>query len=145
MDNEELNKSKHGNDFKKELLSQLVQLYKSGQLVNVQTGKKFSYDKNYSPQFLAPYLLETKNKKVAIFTTTSIRSDRLKITQWDSWGIKKIHDGNIICILVLPNDLTEKENKNYLVESKKITGGKYYSAINVILKLRDLNNFLLNI
>lgn len=145
MDNDELNKSKHGNDFKKELLTQLVQLYKTGQVISVQTGKKFSYDKNHSPQFLAPYLLKTNNKKVAIFTTTSIRSDRLKITQWDSWGIKKNHDDNIVCVLVLPNYLTEKENKNYLKETNKITGGKYYSAIDSILKLKDLNNFLKNI
>lgn len=136
------NKSKHGNDFKDELLSLLIQLKKSGQLLNIQIDKKFSYDNNFSSQFLAPYYLETKSNRIAIFTTTSVRSDRLKITQWDSWGIKKCLDKKIVCLLVIPSDLSDKENKNYIQENKKIASGKYYSAIDTILKLQDLNNYL---
>ena len=142
MESSDDNKSRHGSDFKDELLSELIRLKQAGLISNVQTNKKFSYGVGMLPQFLAPYFLEVKSKKIAIFTTTSIRSDRLKITQWDSWGIKNVFNGEAKCILVVPNNLSDKENRQYTIEAKKNSSGKYLTAIDNILKLSDLNNYL---
>jgi len=130
-----ISKSAHGNSFKDDVLDILKSLKNEGVLDSIQIGKRFG-------QFYTTYLIELKERKIAIFTTTSVRSDRIKENQWDAWGIKNATGLDTLCILVLPDILSEKEQTNYLNEQQRITESNYISMIDKIVQLKDLK-FLL--
>lgn len=142
---DELSKSKHGADFKKTLLDELKKLYKNGLIDSVTSGKKFAMSDELGVQFQAPFFISLGEKSIAFFTTTSIRSDRLKITQWDSWGIKESNGGEVYSILVLPDSLVEKEEKLFNAEAKKLENSRYISKIDAIIKLSQLTECINNI
>lgn len=136
-------KSAHGNEFKKNICELLISLKKEGIVDSVETDKRFSLNEKYKPQFFAPYFITTKNKFAVIFTTTSIRSDRNKITQWDSWGIKTSMEGQVKCILVVPDNLPSNEEVHFQKESTKIQNTSFFSSIDAIIKLSELKNYLI--
>jgi len=142
-----ISKSAHGNKFKDQILEKLKDLKTKQVVDDIEIGKNFSLSVDYKPQFFAPFFVTLRNRKrIVIFTMTSIRSDRLKIDQWDSWGIKNsINDQNIKSIVVLPDDLSSREDSYFLTENEKLKSGKYFSEVDAILKIKDLEKFLVNL
>ena len=72
-------KSGHGKDFKEEILEKLIELADTNKVNCVETGKRYSYKPTFKPQFFAPYVVTIDNFKIVIFSTTTIRSDRIKL------------------------------------------------------------------
>lgn len=135
-------KSGHGNDFKKEVLMELKRTKQNGIINTIETSKFFANDTVSQPQFYTPFFIQTKSAAIAIFSTTSARSDRIKINQWDAEGIKKSALEKIYCILVLPDMLNKLERQNFDKESSRITQVGYISALDRILQLKNLEKYI---
>jgi hypothetical protein len=135
------NKSKHGNDFKSQVLKVLKNLDNPAGITSIQMMKKYAYSGKYKPQFYVPFLLDLDGLLVAIFTTTSLRADRICTTQWNCFGIKQ--NKNIVkCYLIVPDTLPPEEEKNLIKENNKIKNIQYYSKIDAIIKLGQLREYL---
>lgn len=138
---QEDNKSLHGNNFKEKVLSVLINLNKTGVLSRVETNKRIKNSED-NDQFYAPFYAESGQKKFAIFSTTSARSDRIKINQWDANGIKLSLGADTVCVLVLPDELSDAEERHYVIESDRILEKGYVSALDRIIKLQQLEDII---
>lgn len=133
----EQNKSQHGNNFKEQVLGVLIEMQRSGRISRVESSKTIQNAKGID-QFYAPFYAENGRGRFAIFSTTSARSDRIKINQWDANGIKLSLGQGTVCILVLPDNLSENEERHYLNEAERISEEGYVSALDRIIKLEQL-------
>lgn len=131
------NKSQHGNDFKERVLGFLVEMNREGRISRVESSKII---KNVGgvDQFYAPFYAENQRGKFAIFSTTSARSDRIKINQWDANGIKLSLGKDTVCVLVLPDELSEDEERHFQKEADRIASHGYVTALDRIIKLSQL-------
>jgi len=136
------NKAQHGNEFKKDVLRVLLDLKEKRIVKMVELDKKIAANPYVKPQFLAPFYMESEDTKYVIFTTTSARSDRIKINQWDANGIKNAYSANTKCFLVLPSILSEKEYNHYSIEATRIKEAGYISAIDEIFTVDKLTEFV---
>ena len=87
-------KSKHGTSAQnslEDILDFCVKCeYLSGYQKNYRIGKP-GYDND--KQFYVPFLVEFNDgEKWALFSTTSMRTDRIKGQQWDAFNLKQIDD-----------------------------------------------------
>jgi hypothetical protein len=136
------NKAKHGSDFKKEILSGLLKLHASGLVDSVEVDQNIAASVTGKAQFYAPFLVKRAGVTFVIFSTTTARSDRIKINQWDANGIKKSLVGEVKCILVLPAELIDKEERNYQTEASRIQHEEYISALDSIMKVNQLEEYI---
>jgi hypothetical protein len=131
----EKSKSAHGNSFKDIVLLLLKDLKQEGIIDNMEIEKKIG-------QFFVPFFLHISGRGVALSTTTSARSDRVKEDQWDAWGIKNKLGNQVKYVLLLPNELSEREVNNYKKEQARISQTNYISMIDSIIQLNDLREYL---
>lgn len=144
-------KSVAGHDFEKEIVAKLT-----GSEIEFYAQPKYAYpgysEKQFSPDFMV--LCGEKNsitKVIVADATTSVRHDRLKGKQWDADNAKKAiadiyKDAQVYYIVVVPNQLAEKEQKHVDHEKKKILSReqkKYYSAIDDMMPLDEFVNFII--
>lgn len=139
--NNEQNKSQHGNNFKEQVLGALIDMQRGGRLSRVESSRTIK-NSNGLDQFYAPFYAENEHGRYAIFSTTSARSDRIKINQWDANGIKLALGQGTVCLLVLPDDLSTSEEKHYQQEIKRISEEGYVSALDRIIKLEQLEEVI---
>ena len=130
---DKVSKSAHGNSFKDAVLDVLKALKNEGRIDSIRLGKRYG-------QFYAPFLVEAHGDNIIIFTTTSARSDRIKENQWDAWGIKNAVGKDSKCVLILPDELSEKERLSYDNEKQRIIESGYISQIDKIAQLKDLKS-----
>ncbi len=80
--------------------------------------------KGYANTFYASFLIEfTDGEKWALYTSKSIRSDRVKGTQWDASNLKQIDTKIKAAYLIYPDDIdpneeTAAERKNIKYQKK---------------------------
>lgn len=140
QDNRE--KAIHGDEFNNMVLKVLRDLKAKNYIDNIEMKKKVPFSLSYRPQFHAPFLVEKGDNKLLIFKTNSMRSDRNKENQWDAFGIKNYFGQNLKAIVVLPSNLSNSEEASYLREKEKIKQEGYYSSIDEICRLDELENIL---
>lgn len=91
-------------------------------------------------QFYAPFLLIFENnEKWAIFSTTSMRSDRIKGPQWDSYNLKQIDTSITKCFLVYPDSVKKDA---FIKQGHKYTNKVEFSAIDNILSQNELDSLI---
>ena len=142
LTNEE--KSKHGRSAQlgmEEILKRCVDV---GYLV--QVSKNYGIGKEgykNKKQFYAPFLIIFSDEsKWAIFTTTSMRTDRIKGQQWDAFNLKEIDPLITQVYLVYPDDLDEKELHEFLRQNKKYEEKDEYSIIDAIVSQDQISNMI---
>ena len=82
-------------------------------------------------QFYAPFYIEFHNGEGwLLFSSTSIRKDRMNNQQWSSYHLKRIAKNITKAYLIIPDEIVNNEKEKKTAESyqKSITG-KMYSAI----------------
>ena len=141
MDSANRFKSRHGNnahDGLEELLKwcqaeKLIKSYQKG----FRTGKLgFGNQK----QFYAPFIIEFENSvKWILFSTTSMRTDRIKGQQWDSANIKELDSTISMSYLVYPDTANAEDFQS---QNRKITDCYEYSAIDEIVNQDRLVNLI---
>lgn len=141
LDNGE--KSKHGYNAQTQL-SELLKFCKDKNYIkeiitNYRIGK--SGYKN-EEQFYAPFLVTFfNNESWILFSATSMRTDRVKGQQWDSYNLKEINHNITKSFLVYPDGVNNSELNNFHRQDLKYQEKEEYSAIDAIIdqnKLHDL-------
>lgn len=109
-------------------------------LSNFRVGKQ-GY--NNSKQFLAPFVIEFENReRWIIFTTTSMRTDRIKGQQWDAFNLKSIDKNIKKAVLVYPDSVSAYNKNEFERQNKKYTDGFEFSAIDAIVSQNELNDLI---
>lgn len=142
LTNEE--KSKHGRSAQQGMESILKRCVDAGYLV--QVTKNYGIGKvgyKNKKQFYAPFLIVFADEsKWAIFTTTSMRTDRIKGQQWDALNLKEIDPLITHVYLVYPDDLPEKELYEFLRQNKKYQDNDEYTIIEAIVSQDQISNMI---
>ncbi|PFV93052.1 hypothetical protein COL08_22935 [Priestia megaterium] len=138
-----LEKSLHGKNAQEKILT-ILNLFKSkGYIVDFSQKYKIGYPEKKKDQFFFQYLMTLQNgEEWIVQSTTSIRSDRINIQQWNAYHIKKINSKITRAIIVCPDGLSEKEMNYYLSYKKQIDNGILYSAIDDVINISDFYNLI---
>lgn len=109
-------------------------------LSNFRAGKQ-GY--NNSKQFLAPFVIEFENlEKWIIFTTTSMRTDRIKGQQWDAFNLKSIDKNIKKAVLVYPDSVSVYDKNEFERQNKKYIDSFEFSAIDAVVSQNELNDLI---
>lgn len=120
----------------KELVEKTITDLRADGLISARyRAPHYGYDGYDSKQFYAANEIELCNsEKWLIFSTNSIRNDRVKESQWDAYNIMRI-DGSIEkAYLVVPDEGSFEGGKTC---RSKIRNGEYFTAISDILTIDE--------
>jgi hypothetical protein len=126
----------NGANFREAVNTYAEELQAQGLITNVR--KNISYN----DQFYAPVSFLVGNTEIVLFSTTSVRSDRIKTHQWDAWGIKNNLKKDMRCVLVLPDNLSAKESSNADKENDRLTRPGYMTMLDAILQLSGVKTYI---
>lgn len=137
-------KARHGKSAKDSLANILKRCVDTGYLVQIITeyriGKE-GYDND--KQFYAPFLVIFDDEsKWALFTTTSMRTDRIKGQQWDAVNLRAIDPLITRVYLVYSDGTSDNIKKEFVRQNKKYQDNEEYSAIDAIVSQDELNNLI---
>ena len=124
-------KSVSGNIRKKSLATELQDLQASGIISFCTMEYRNGYPEYDTKQFFAPFYIEFHNGEGwLLFSSTSIRKDRMNNQQWSSYHLKQIARNITMAYLIMPDEIVVNEKEKKIAESyqKSITGSMY-SAI----------------
>ncbi|MCC8112654.1 MAG: hypothetical protein LIP03_01420 [Bacteroidales bacterium] len=128
--NDNQQKSLNGNICKTALL-QLLQQLQNDKVIETCTMEYRNGYAEYDPkQFYAPFYIEFRNGEGwLLFSSNSVRTDRMNIQQWNSYHIKVLAKNIKKAYLVIPDEMSVKEKDIALSYHNKIIDNKLYSAI----------------
>lgn len=137
-------KSQHGVNAQNNLESILAYCadknYISSYIKNFRIGK-VGYSNN--EQFYAPFLIEFSNgARWLIFSTTSMRTDRIKGQQWDAINLKEIDTSIAKAYLVYSDAVSEHDKAEFERQHQKYVSGYEYSAIDGVINQDTLYNLI---
>ena len=143
------NKTKYANGAlnKNTVKSILCSLVEDGLIVSYKSGFYTGYEGKSKRQFYVPFIIEFKNgTKWLLFTSNSIRADRMNIQQWNAEHIRRIDSSVERAYLVIPNEIVNKEKEMTHVRSyeSRLLSKMYYSAIDQVIYRDDLANLCTN-
>ena len=124
-------KSINGQINKNSLSLQLQTLQANGVIAFCSMEYRNGYAEYDTKQFYAPFYIEFQNGEGwLLFSSSSIRNDRMNNQQWNSFHLKKIAPNILRAYLVIPDDISQNPKEKTIAENyqRKITGNMY-SAI----------------
>ncbi len=137
-------KAQHGQSAQDSLESILKRCVDIGYLHcfynNVRIGKE-----GYSntAQFYAPFVVEFfDGTRWAVFTTTSMRTDRIKGQQWDAFNLKDIDASITGVYLVYPDGISPDAKAEFVRQNNKYTNHIEYSAIDSVVSQEEICNMI---
>ena len=135
-----MSNSEHGYDFQEAVYRNLSELRKDGYLSHVVKNFRIG-EEGYlnKEQYYSPFLIQFNDRtRWILFTTTSLRTDRVKGQQWDSDRIKNRDETITRAFLVYPNDISPKELNAFASQRDKYKMKFEYSRIDDIISERML-------
>lgn len=139
-------KSINGQISKNSLSLQLQTLQSESVIKFCSMEYRNGYAEYDTRQFYAPFYIEFRNGEGwLLFSSNSIRNDRMNNQQWNSFHLKKIAPNIKRAYLVVPDELSQNLKEKASAESyqKKITG-KMYSAIEDVCYQSELIDLIKN-
>jgi len=137
-------KAKHGKSAQDSLANILKRSKDAEYIVKVK-GEYRIGKKGYgnSKQFYAPFLIIFDDEsKWVLFTTTSMRTDRIKGQQWDAVNLREIDPLITHIYLVYPDGISDNIKKEFLRQNKKYKDREEYSAIDAIVSQDEVSNLI---
>lgn len=133
---EKSNRGRSGQENLKDIIESLLA---KDYIVSYKTDYRDGY-KGFDPkQFFFQYLIEYVNKESWILhSTTSIRSDRMNIQQWNAEHLKRLNGYIKRAYVVYPNGISDKELRNAKHYQEKLEEGKQYSAIDGVVSQGEM-------
>ncbi len=128
-------KSINGIRSRASLLTILEDLQKDGRISFCSSNYRCGYSGCSMEQFFAPFYLQFLSGDAwIVFSTNSIRTDRMCIQRWNAEHIKRINTDVKKAYVVVPDDVQENLKERNEVEkyNSKIKTGEYYSAIDAV-------------
>lgn len=137
-------KAKHGRSAHVGMEEILKRCTDAGYLV--QVSKNYGIGKEgykNDKQFYAPFLIVFSDEsKWVIFTTTSMRTDRIKGQQWDALNLKELDPLITHVYLVYPDGLGDKELSEFIRQNSKYVNKEEYSIIEQIVSQDEISNLI---
>lgn len=94
-------------------------------------------------QFYAPFLVVFEDEsKWALFTTTSMRTDRIKGQQWDAINLKEIDPLITRVYLIYPDGVSEDIKKEFVRQNNKYVNKDEYSLIDAIVSQNEISDMI---
>lgn len=137
-------KSINGLISKNSLSTQLQTLQANGTIAFCSMEYRNGYAEYDPKQFYAPFYIEFQNGEGwLLYSSSSIRNDRMNNQQWNSLHLKRIATNIKRAYLVIPDDISLNDKEKTIAENyqKKITG-KMYSAIEDVCYQSELINLI---
>lgn len=132
--------SAHGYGFQETLKKSLLLLKDEGYLAYVQEDFRIG-EPGYlnRRQYYSPFLIQFNDRvRWILYTTTSLRTDRIKGQQWDSDRIKNADEAIDKSFLVYPDDTPQKEVSLFAKQQRKYETRNEYSRIDGIMSVQVL-------
>lgn len=139
-------KSINGIISKNSLSMQLQILQAKGVIAFCSMEYRNGYSEYDTKQFYAPFYIEFNNGEGwLLFSSSSIRNDRMNNQQWNSLHLKKIAHNITRSYLVIPDDISQNPREKTIAKNyqKKITS-TMYSAIEDVCYQSELINMIEN-
>lgn len=132
-------KSNRGRSGQENLKDIIESLQAKDYIVSYEIDYRDGY-KGFDPkQFFFQYLIEYENKESWILhSTTSIRSDRMNIQQWNAEHLKRLNGYIKKAYVVYPNGLSDKELRNAKNYQGKLEEGTQYSAVDGVVSQSEM-------
>ena len=138
-------KNQHGKATKNALGEILKNCKSDGYIMDIECNYRVGRPGYNANQFYVPFLITLVNQeKWALFSTTSLRNDRIKEQQWDAINIKEINPQIKKAFLVYPDGLPERIKNDFESKSYKYSSGYEYSAIDVIVSQSAISTLIEN-
>lgn len=137
-------KAQHGAQNQNVLNTMLIECLDKGYISDYQKNFRIGNpDAGNDKQFYAQFMIQFANRtRWVIFSTTSMRTDRIKGQQWDALNLKELDSSITTAILAYPsneiNDLTFKRQDLKYQQNQEI------SAIDRILNFQELYQAIQN-
>lgn len=139
MADNNFNKTHHGKSGQENLRDIIESLKAKDYLLSFEQEYRDGYKGFDRHQFYFPYIIEFSDHECWILhSTTSIRSDRLNIPQWNAEHLKRLNGYIKRAYVIYPNGLDEKEIKNAKREQAKISEHKFYSALDGVVSQGEI-------
>ena len=137
-------KSKHGKSAKNSLSNILKRCVDNGYLSQIiseyRVGKpNYSNSKQFYAQFL---IIFNDESKWILFTTTSMKTDRVKGHQWDTINLKEIDPLITRAYIVYPDGISDDLKNEFIRQNNKYIDNYEYSAIDAIVSQDEINNLI---
>ena len=135
-----LTNSANGNDFQKSVENTLRELFNKGfltdVLVNFRVGEPGFGNEE---QYYAPFLIQFNDRtRWILFTTTSLRTDRIKGQQWDADRLKQLDTTISRAFLIYPERIDDKTREGFLKQKEKYDTKQEFSRIDDIIPINEL-------
>ena len=122
---------------KEGLLTTLKDLQEKGYIKSCKSNFRCGYNGYLDEQFFASFYFEFQNGEAwIVYSTNSIRSDRMTFQQWHAEHIKKICGNVKRAFVVVPDVIVENEKECSIAENydRRIQNKEFYSPVDRILK-----------
>ena len=139
-------KKEHGDNARKDLESILILCQASEHIRNYMSNFRIGKS-GYAndSQFLAPFLISFQNgERWILYTTTSMRSDRIKGQQWDAANIKSIVPSVTKAFLCYPDGSESRDVRGFNSLAERFKTNADFSAIDDIMSFRQLKSLIIN-
>lgn len=135
-------KQQHGQSAQTSLESILNHSKDAGYLLSVtKTFRVGMPGYGNDSQFYTPFLIEFQDgTHWALFTTTSMRTDRIKGQQWDATNLKSIVNTLDKVYLIFPDACSEESE--FIRQNEKYTSNYEYSAIDGVISQNQISNLI---
>lgn len=137
-------KSQHGKNAQLsiyELLSSCVEKNYISRIISPYRAGRTGYSN--TEQFYAPFMIDFPNgESWLLYSTTSMRTDRVKGQQWDTYNLKEINPNITSAFLVYSDCKNLVETSNFEKQNIKYTTNEEYSAIDAIISQDTLYNLI---
>ncbi len=132
--------SAHGYGFQETLKGALLSLKKSGYLAQVVENFRIGEPGFLNnAQYYSPFLIQFNDRaRWILYTTTSLRTDRVKGQQWDADRIKSADGAIGKAFLIYPDETSQKEVRLFAKQQRKYETKYEYSRIDGIMPVRVL-------
>ena len=129
-----LEKSNRGISGQENLKGLIESLLDKHYIVSYVEDYRDGYKGYDEKQFFFQYLIEFPSHECwLLHSTTSIRSDRMNIQQWNAEHLKRLNGHIKKAFVVYPNGLSEKEEKNAKSYQRKLAEARAYTAVDGVV------------
>lgn len=126
---------------KQNLLEQLKNLQHDEYIVYCTADFRAGYSNLSQEQFYAPFYIEFRNGDGwLLFSTNSIRTDRINIQQWNSYHLRQIKKNIAHAFIVVPNEIVNNDKELSIAKkyNTTITSGNFFTALDGVYTVSEI-------
>ena len=137
-------KAKHGQSAQTSLENILSDCVDMDYISDIKPDYRLGKNGYKNPkQFYAPFAICFEDgTKWILFTTTSMRTDRIKGQQWDAINLKEIDKNITKAYLVYPDGVDNSIKNEFIRQNKKYQETDEFSAIDAIVSQDEICNLI---